>query len=365
MGPGRRGRRLARRWLSAGLAVCWPRARKGDLLPRTPTRSLLVTAALLACAACRPAPERVVLGFAPQPATGLVLVAIDRGFLAAEGIALEIRTFPAGRDALRALLAGEVDLATVYETPIVLSAFGGPSPVRLLTTLHRASGNTAVVARADRRIRAPADLRGRRVGVPRSTNAEYFLQTLLVHAGVVAEEVATVDLAPSDAVEALRSGTVDAVAIWSPYLERAQRAVGRSGAVVLSSDVYDEVSLLVTRADLLRARPRALVKVMRALERAERLVTADPRAALPALRRAFPAEDPADIAASWSRITPRLGLDNLLLALLTEEAEWFSDNGRVQGAVPDFAPLLAPGPLLEVLPEAVTVEAVATVEEHR
>ncbi len=133
-------------------------ARKGVRLPRPRTRSLLaLAAAALSSAACAPPREPLVIGLVPEAGNGLALVALDRGFFAHEGIALEVRSFASGRDALRALLAREVDVATVYQTPVVLAALEGPSPVRLLTVVHRASRNTALVARADRGIATVGD----------------------------------------------------------------------------------------------------------------------------------------------------------------------------------------------------------------
>src|SRR5512133_1124497 len=181
---------------------------------------LIAAVALAACA--RERRDRLVVGTLHQPALGLVYLAQANGYFTAHGLDVEERRFTSGRDALAALGAGRIDAATVFETPIVLRAARDRS-LRVLTTTHVASGNTRLVARADRGIAAPSDLAGKRIGVPRNTNAEYFLDVLLAWGGVTQREVRRVDVAPVATAEALASGDVDAVAIWAPHADRARR----------------------------------------------------------------------------------------------------------------------------------------------
>ena len=117
----------------------------------------IIVAALAACAPQRH--EKLVLGTVHLPALGLVYIAQAKGYFARHGLEVEPRRFTTGRDALAALAAGEVDVATALETPVVLRA-GRDASLRILTTLHVSVGSTRLVARADRGIAAPADLAG-------------------------------------------------------------------------------------------------------------------------------------------------------------------------------------------------------------
>lgn len=318
---------------------------------RAEGRWLIAALALSACA--REPRERLALGTAHLPAVGLVFIAQGKGYFAARGLDLEVRRFTSGRDAMAELEAGRLDAATAFTTPVVLRAGREPS-LRVITTLHVSSAFTRLVARRDRGITAPGDLAGKRVGVPRNTSAEYFLDVLLAWGGVPDRAVRIVDVAPEATPDALAAGEVDAVAIWPPQAERARRMAGPGGAVELGCDAYTELSMVVTREGTLGARRSALVKLVAALADAERLVHERPWEAFATLKEEFPEATEADLREAWRRVRPTLGLTHQLAAVLEDESTWFRSAGRVEGPPLDVGVLLDPSVLSEVDPEAVT-----------
>lgn len=312
---------------------------------------LLATLTLAACS--RPPRERLVLAGVHLPALGLVSIAQSKGYFEEAGLEVEERRFATGRDAVAALAAGEADVATSFETPIVLRARREPGLV-ILTTLHTSTRDVRVVARRDRGIRVPSDLAGRRVAAPRGTHAEYFLHALLEYSGVRPQDVHLEDIHPEAAPGALAEGRVDAIAVWTPHAERAVRLLEARGAVELETDVYAEISVLSTRADVHTRRRGALVKLVRALSRAERLVQEHPADAFDALRDGFPGVSDAELREAWSRVRPTLGLTHELATFLQDQSDYFRSVGRADAAPLDPSHLFAPGILTEVDREAVT-----------
>lgn len=311
---------------------------------------LAAAVALLGAACSRGEPERLTVGVARLPASALVYVAEANGYFAAHGLAVERRTFETGRDALAALAAGEVDAATAYTTPVALRA--GRDDLEALTTLHASTRLTRIVARGDRGIARSQDLAGRRIGVPLGTSGEYFLHTVLAYAGIEAS-VSRVDLSPAEAVDALAEGRVDAIVAWPPYVYRARARLGRA-AIEIPGEVYPEISVLVVRDATHRARRPALVKLVRALADAERLVHERPERAFEALRAEFPEFSEAELRETWEAMRPVLGVTHELAAVLEREAAWFRDRGRTSGPQLDAGAVLDPEVLAEVDPEAVT-----------
>jgi NitT/TauT family transport system substrate-binding protein len=193
--------------------------------------------------------------------------------------------------------------------------------------------------------------------MPRDTNAEFFLRTLLEFAGVAWGEVQVLDVRPQEAPDALAAGRLDAVAIWTPICDRAARALGPGGSVTLRSDVYAEVSMLVTRPEVVASRRVALVAALRALVRAERLASSEPERVVEAVQRAIPDVELAELRTQIRRFQFRLGASHLLLQNLRSEAEWFTRAGRLPRSQIDMRSLVVTELLDAVEPELVTLGA--------
>jgi NitT/TauT family transport system substrate-binding protein len=311
-----------------------------------------VALCLLLLAGCpREERERITLGVAPLPAFGLVFIAEASGYFAAHGLTVEQRRFATGRDALVALDAGEVDGATAYTTPVAARA--GQDDLKVVTTLHASTRLTRLVARADRGIGRAEDLAGKRIGVPLGTSGEFFLHTVLAYAGV--ERSATlVDVSPAAAIEALLAGEVDAVATWPPHVYAASPLIAAGGAFEVPTDVYVEISVLAVSDATHLARRAALVKLVRALADAERLVREEPERAFRALRAAFPDVGEQELRDAWEATRPVLGLTHELAAVLEREAAWLRARGHAEGPALDVGAILDPAVLAEVDPQAVT-----------
>jgi len=314
----------------------------------------VVSLALGGALSCvRRPPERVSIAVLQGPAVALLFLAEAEGYFAEERVSVELRSFQTGRDALSALIAREVDLAASFTTPVAARAASFPE-LRVLTTLHTSSRNTRLLARADRGIRTAADLPGKRVALAPNTSAEYFFLRLLAFANVPARAVTIVPLEPNELAPALAEGRVDAVAVWGPVLQNARRAAGVP-TVELASDVYTELSMLVTRAEVLDRRREALRRVLRALARAERLLHDRPAAAFEALRPRFAGVDERDLREAWEAVEPGLGLTNLLAGVLDHEGKWLRTKTGFP-TTPGAGARLLDGSLLEEIdPEAVTL----------
>jgi ABC-type nitrate/sulfonate/bicarbonate transport system substrate-binding protein len=319
------------------------------------TRITIVLAAAAAAAAflawrSTRAPLRLTVGTLAQPATGLAFVAEDLGCVGRERLRLEERRFELGRDALVALARGEVDAAVAYDTPVLRSALAG-GDVRVLSTLHTSTRNTRVVARREAALRTAADLRHRRIGAARGTNAEFFLETILAFAAIPRDEVTVVDLAPERSVAELAAGRLDAAVLSDPHAGRAAQALGEDGTE-LRTDLYAEFSFLVTRSDVLASRRDALAALVRALVCADHAAQARPEEAFAAVRRRFPDRDERQLRDAVARVTWEVALDGRAVAVLRREAEWL---GRADDRGIDLDRLLDPTLLDAADPEAVNL----------
>jgi sulfonate transport system substrate-binding protein len=99
-------------------------------------------------------------------------------------------------------------------------------------------------------IRTLADLKGKKIALNKGSNVHYLLLKGLEKAGIPYADVQTIFLPPADARAAFERGSVDAWAIWDPFLAAAEKQLG---ARVLA----DGTGLVSNHQFYLAARPFA------------------------------------------------------------------------------------------------------------
>ncbi|MBP8197971.1 MAG: NrtA/SsuA/CpmA family ABC transporter substrate-binding protein, partial [Chromatiaceae bacterium] len=204
-------------------------------------------------------------------ASALVPLAQVRGDYLAEGLDVQLRRFASGFDALQALLDGDCALSTAAVPPVVYQALRR-GDFRIVAEISHSSDYERIVAYRDRGILAPADLRGRRIAVPKATSAHYFLDMFLAAQGLTPSDVTQVFLPAAEVGPAFRDGRVDAAAHWEPNVQNIAREAGERGQVFHFSGLVVSPFLLLARQDLIEKSPARVQGVLRALLRAERFM---------------------------------------------------------------------------------------------
>ena len=279
-------------------------------------------------------------------------VAQQRGFFADERLEVAITDCIGGARCLRQVLDDKADLATTSEMPVVLQAFAH-ADVAILATMVHANDNLKLIARKASGVTRSEQLDGRKVGVSAGTAAQYLLETHLLNVGVDPQHVTMVPLLAEDTVAALRSGRVDAVAVWEPFGYAALHGVDAVGLRLPLSGGYIESYNLVGRQAQFVRRDDAMVRLLRAVERAEEFIRDHPAEAQ-AILRAQLKLDQRFVDWVWGGLGFRLSLDQALLTTMEGEARWAQREGHVaEGARPNVLTLIHAGPLKAVKPSAV------------
>lgn len=321
---------------------------------------LALAGLILLLAACEPgkpaaAPQPLSIAVVALPAVALVYVADEKGYFRDEGVDVTLSSFKLGRDALASALAGRADLATAFDAPVVRRLAEGEDLV-ILTTLHRSVASHAVLARRDRGIERPADLRGKRIGVTKGISTDYFLSVFLTSEGLPLQAVTEVPLEPADYEKALLGGAVDALVAFNPHIHTLRAALGDGKAALFLSDLYQETSLLAGRRERIGEKREAVARALRALARAEDFIRANEEDSLRIVAARLADRFPESaVRAGWGAIRAELRLDNLLLTQLIQQGHWLREHDGRDAPLPDFERALAGDYLAQVRPKAVTV----------
>ena len=317
-------------------------------------RRFLCFVALFALSgACRS--QELVLAVARNAVSMPALVAEDQGYFAAEGVAVRTQECPDGRRCLQLLLDGKAQLATAADLPIVFKSFER-TDYAILATFASSGRDVKLVTRKSAGITSARQLEGKRVATISGTSAHFFLDSYLIFNNVDKAKVTVVALMPEQMTAALERREVDAVAVWEPFAYLAMKAMGTDGAILPSPRIYTETFNLVSDRRTIASREGDLVKVLRALERAQQFIRERPKQAQSILLRLFKL-DQAFIDWAWNDLDYRMALDQSLVTTLEGEARWAVREGHVSAdkRIPNFLDFVYSGPLRKAVPGAVTL----------
>ena len=132
--------------------------------------------------------------------------------------------FLGGPALLEAMGAGSIDFGTAGDAPPIFGQAAGV-PLVYVAVEPATPHSEAVIVPEGSPIRSIADLRGRRIALNKGSNVHNLLVRVLAAGGMTPADVTSVFLKPSDARPAFENGSVDAWAIWDPYLSAAQVAL--------------------------------------------------------------------------------------------------------------------------------------------
>ncbi|MYM66868.1 aliphatic sulfonate ABC transporter substrate-binding protein [Pseudoduganella sp. FT55W] len=220
---------------------------------RRHTLGLLFAAGVMAAGGAQaqaPAKQEVRIGYQKY---GTLTILKGRGTLeqrlAQRNVTVKWTEFPAGPQLLEGLNVGSVDFGTVGEAPPIFAQAAGANLV-YVGNEPPSPASEAIVVPKDSRLRSLADLKGKKVVLNKGSNVHYLLVKALEKAGLGYKDIDVVYLPPADARAAFERGSVDAWAIWDPFLAAAEKQLG---ARVLA----DGKGLVANHQFYLAARPYA------------------------------------------------------------------------------------------------------------
>jgi NitT/TauT family transport system substrate-binding protein len=131
--------------------------------------------------------------------------------------------YPYGVGSLKALQNGDVDLAIGAEFPFVKQNLSG-SRMMIIASIAQVDV-LELIARKDKGILEPADLKGKRVALILESQLEFCLDRLLLQYGLTLNDIEKLNLLPLGIEQSILEGTADAMVLREPMTGRVKTAL--------------------------------------------------------------------------------------------------------------------------------------------
>jgi NitT/TauT family transport system substrate-binding protein len=225
-------------------------------------------------AAPPPAPAHLRMAYQRLAVDAGFYVAEARGYLAQEGVNLELIYFANGSEAMPALATGQLEIGGGAANPATFNALARGIPLKAVadrgTFRPGSPGDQSIVVRKEvwdrgqgRRLEDLKDLTLGIVSPGKGTTSGCALSAGLARVGLTLDDMRIEGLSFADMVGALANGAVDAAMISEPFTSRARRQ-GTIVRLMGVEDLYPNFTLttLGLHEDLYKNRPvaKGLVK---------------------------------------------------------------------------------------------------------
>jgi NitT/TauT family transport system substrate-binding protein len=185
-------------------------------------RVLFAVAAIVALSAPASA-QKITIAVVPSVPGGTTYVALDKGYFRDAGLDVDIERIDSLGKAVAFLATNQMQVAQGGINAAFYNAVAQGLPVALALESGSSPTYHQIVIRADLkdRIRAPADLKGRTIGLSSTgSTSTYEVAAVLASAGLTLKDVETKNLAFSQMAAAMANGALDAAMEVAPFTER-------------------------------------------------------------------------------------------------------------------------------------------------
>lgn len=147
----------------------------------------------------------------------------NRSLLEISGLAkdlpykIEWSEFPAAAPILEAINAGVLDVGYTGDLSF-LTVYTAGAPIKAIGGTRSDARTQAILVRNDSPIKTAADLKGKKLAGTRAGWGQFLISATLEKAGYKVEDATFSALGPVDAKIALLAGSIDAWAVWDPYV---------------------------------------------------------------------------------------------------------------------------------------------------
>ncbi|OCA91784.1 ABC transporter substrate-binding protein [Pseudobacillus wudalianchiensis] len=193
-------------------------------------------------------------------------MAEQQGYFDSNGVAAELSNFAYGIDTVNAILTEQADTGLAADYALLNSL--GKGDMVVISTLTRGHEKSLkenqLLVRGD--IKSPADLKGKKLGVPKGTVTEYVWAKYLEAYQISEKDITYVPYStPDEAIVGVKKGDIDAVWSAGALLDKFKSIEGVTQLDDLRSAGVTIDSYLLAKRSFVEEHPEAVEAILKAL----------------------------------------------------------------------------------------------------
>ncbi|MBS1214661.1 MAG: ABC-type transporter, periplasmic subunit family 3 [Proteobacteria bacterium] len=231
----------------------------------------------------------------------------------------------------------------------------GRENLRIIASVATVSAQE-LLARRDHGISEPADLKGKRIGIPLDSVLEYTLDRFLVLHGIAPGAITKVSCSYDRCAEEILRGEVDATVLFDLPLDDVKKRLGADAQSWSTNITQPHYWPLVAKKQTLEGKPEVARRLIRALLEAQAFASANPDRAEAILTAGWNFS-PEFLRRSRETTKLEISLDQSMIEAMEDEVAWLAEKhptGEKQ-VLPNFLRLIDLDALDAVRPKAITI----------
>lgn len=263
-----------------------------------------------------------------------ILIAKYRNFFNDNGLEVDIKHYPSGKLAFKAMLNGEVDFCTSTDIPIMSHCFQRKD-FSILTTIGTTQNGAWIVARKDKGINKPSDLDGKKIATQKNSAVHFFMHLFLL-SNQLENKVDVSFMKATELVEALNNGTIDAFSMRNPFAQNAKELMGEKIIELFDPSLYTQTMNIVTLNKNVEIKQNTIKAMLKSLIEAEDFIKNEKAQTIKILSDIFKSTE-ENTQNEIKRFSFSITLSQQLQTGLQDEARWQIEKGLTENkSIPNF-----------------------------
>jgi len=297
--------------------------------------------------------EKIKIAAYKGERSSLIYIADEMGFFLDNGIEVEIIENDSGVKSVKAVRDNEVDIGTAAEYPFVVDVLAEASDLKIIGVIDFVKAYE-IIANKNSGISSVDDLRGKRIGLKKGSQAEFLFGVFLTSNNIKEEEVDIIDLDQSQMKEKLLSNEIDATVVCDPFTAESKLALENNYLIWNAQPNRRFYFLSICREEFIDKNPELIKRFLDSLIRAEIFIENNQAVSQNIIQKRI-GVDLEYLKKVWEKNNFNVTLEQSLILTLEDESRWKMEKSRISQKEPNYLDYIYINGLSEVDNKRITI----------